>query len=149
MSDRDFTRVAYIGLESLRNAADLIGKHIGSWAATRIKFVVHEGPEWERAQRLLWDTLDVEPDMAGMLQELQLRFCDGSLYVSMQLADSPDLVGKVVGTLRLVWRFSKWTERRWLTVGSSANTLVAGLFIDWYPKAWLTIFLQLAPAICI
>ena len=146
-------RTAYIGLESLRNSLDLISKHVATWAVSNIRFVEHMDVDWQTTQRKLWDLLDVHPDTASDLIDLQLRFEGGALLVSDKLlTDQPDFMSLVVASLLNVWRFSKWTESRWLTVGASARALVAGVltgisdlvaFIlasgssDWYIKGYL------------
>ena len=57
--------------------------------------------------------------------ELQLRFVDGKLLASRESSNRHDVVTTVVGTLGAMWRFQKWTESRWLTVGTSARTVAA------------------------
>ena len=40
-----------------------------------------------------------------------------------------DLVETVTSVLLAVWRFEKFTESRWLTVGSSTRVLVRGVLL--------------------
>ena len=110
--------------------------------------------EWEEHQQCMWTLLDVDPDLIVTLVELQIRFADGQLLVSSACQGRTDVVTTVVDTLGALWRFRKWTESRWLTVGASARVFIAGVLTgagnlvqeicdrgrgDWYVKGFLAI----------
>ena len=127
ISDRDFMRTVYIGMESLRNGIDALDTNLGSWVARKLRFAAPKGLHWQESQQSMWVLLDVDPRLATSLMELQLRFVNGNLLVSREWAHRTDVVSTIIDTLGPLWRFQKWTESRWLTVGSSTRIFLAGI----------------------
>ena len=39
----------------------------------------------------------------------------------------PDHIGALLSARMIAWQFKKWTESRWLTVGTSSRTMVVAL----------------------
>ena len=53
-----------------------------------------------------------------------------SLYISLELhaqVGDQDLVEAISGALMSVWKIRRFSESRWLTIGSSCRVLIAGL----------------------
>ena len=86
------------------------------------------GEDWVQQQRTLWHVLAVDMESVEVMADtLQLEFRNGELLVS-QTADVPgDVVDCVCSALTATWRFVKFTLSRWLTVGTSARTVVAAM----------------------
>ena len=126
LNDKDLLRDAYVGVESLRNSMDLILGHVAEWAALRLSFKPEQTLAEIDARRALWQALDVEVETADILAEtLQLDFEGGRLRVVESQSDRPDLVDLVTTSLLSVWKFVRWSESRFLTVGRSSRTMVA------------------------
>ena len=120
-------RDIYMSLESLRNSADLLSKHIGHWASLRNRPQPHKGVQWMEHRRSLWDALGIQAEIAETLVDLQLSFVQGTIHVWEDAHVGSDFVGSVCAALMGTWRFVPFTTSRWLTVGTSARTMVAAL----------------------
>ena len=131
-SDRDLLRDVYVGIESLRNSAGLINSQMSLWVSSRLSPKADRSDEWKARQNTLWETLDVPFDVAHLLShQLQLCFVDGRLqyFEDAEHGLEQDVVSEICAVLLSMWRFQKFTESRWLTVGASARRMLA---------AWLT-----------
>ena len=62
-----------------------------------------------------------------LANDLQLWWEDGSLYFIRDAFKDGDIVCVVASALMAVWRFVKFSDSRWLTLGTSARTVVAAL----------------------
>lgn len=128
LGDKDLLRDAYVSIESLRNSMDLIIGHIGEWVSLRFSFVPDISPEAVSLRMSLWQALDVEAETAEMLAEtLQLSFRGGRLQIAASAAQRPDLVDIVTTALLSTWKFVRWTESRFLTVGKASRTMIAAM----------------------
>ena len=80
-SDRDLLRDVYVGIEPLRNSADIISSQMSLWVTSRLSLKADDrSEEWKTRQNKLWETLDVPFDVAHLLShQLQLCFVDGRL----------------------------------------------------------------------
>ena len=126
LNDKDLVREAYVAVEALRNSMDLILSHLSEWLALRISFVP-DLPLGHRDQRhTLWQTLDIEFETAEILsQTLQMIFRNGRMHVASSCSEMPDLIDIASTALLSAWKFTRWNEARFLTLGPSARTLVA------------------------
>ena len=76
----------------------------------------------------MWGALDIEFDTLELLVDiLEFRVEAGRLVVSQEAQAVPDHIGALCAALSSIWHFRKWTESRWLTVGSSSRIVVAAL----------------------
>ena len=117
----------YIVVESLRNYYDLLQRYLLAFltqSLTLVEDVAHRGFSQE-----FWASLCVEPVVLQDLVELGLRWCDGRLQVYESAASSPDFMEKVTASILSVFRFKKFTDSRWCTIGESCRSIVAGLAI--------------------
>ena len=130
VKNRDLMRDVYVSVESLRSSSDILGKHIGAWVATRVSLSSHRSEKWVDHRRRLLHALDLEPEVIELVASaLQLRWEGGKLHVSDQHPCRLNLVGTIVGCLRAAWRFKKWSESRWLSVGTCSRVSVLGLLL--------------------
>ena len=131
-SDRDLLRDCYVGIESLRNSADLISSQMTLWIARRMRFRPDKGDDWKERQQALFEALDVPFDLVDCLvYKLQLCYDDTTgvleIFDGAQDELDQDVVSEIAAVLTSVWRFSRFSESRWLTIGTSARTLVAAM----------------------
>ena len=127
-SDKDLMRDVYIAIESLRRSADLIDSHMYAWISGNVRVREDRGQEWVQHRRTLWHELGVDVETAELLAaDLQLWWEGGRLSVLRGAFADRDLWDAIASALMAAWRFAKFTESRWLTVGSSARTLTVGL----------------------
>ena len=64
-----------------------------------------------------------------MARTLQLRFEDDALKVSVDMGGDPELIGIITTCLKSAWKFVKFTESRFLTVGVSSRSIVVALLL--------------------
>jgi hypothetical protein len=72
--------------------------------------------------------LGVDPERIETLAcTLRLQWRDWKLRVAASCVELPDVMDTVTSTLLALWQFKKFSDSRWITVGCSCRTLVAGL----------------------
>ena len=105
---------------------DLIISHGAEWVSLRLALRPSQSVTEIDDRRALWQALDVEIETAEVLAEtLQLVYEDGKLYVFEGNGGRPGLVVLVTTALLSTWKFVRWSESRFLTVGRSSRTMVA------------------------
>eukprot|EP00969_Alexandrium_andersonii_P180255 7966838-Alexandrium_andersonii.AAC.1 len=124
-ADKELLKDMHIIVESLRNAYGLLYSHLAQWLADTVLFV--DTPEDPSNLAALWTALGVDSDWIGTLVSLGLLFKGGRLQVASRCMDSPDLFATLSGCLLFLWHFTKFTDSRWCTIGSSCRGLVIGL----------------------
>ena len=132
VQERELMRDIYVGIESLRNSHDLLHSFVGEWVASRLS--LHEGKplEWQESQQAMWYALGLDPALAELLvNDLQLYFQRGRMWVwsAAAVAIDADVIDRITYAFKALMRYIKFTESRWLTVGSSARSLVASLML--------------------
>ena len=131
-SNRELLRDCYVGIESLRNSADLISSQMARWITEKMRLRPDKGDAWKDEQQALFEALDVPFDIVdSLVHKLQLCY-DGTtgileIFEGAQEELDQDVVSEISAVLASVWRFTRFSESRWLTVGTSARTLIAGM----------------------
>jgi len=124
--DADLLRDVYVGIQSCRNSFNIIIMYLAHWIALSITFVEAMGEEEKENWRTLWRALGMPDDVLHQLVDVfELRCIAGRLLVVARAEFHVDLVGALHALILAIWRFQKFTESRWLTVGSSARSMVA------------------------
>ena len=119
----EISKSLHIGVESLRSGYDLLIKELGGWLMVSIEFVDAGIPHAQD----LWTSLSIEPSWVELLLDLKLHFKKGRLCISRDFADDDSLAEKVSSVLLHVWRFKKYTDSRWVTIGESCRTVLIAL----------------------
>lgn len=60
---------------------------------------------------------------------LSFCFLTGWLLFLFRQVGDQDLIETICSALTAAWRFRKWTESRWLTIGSSTRVLVTAVLL--------------------
>ena len=127
-NNKDQVRDVYIVIESLRRSADLISSHLYAWLYSKLKATADRGEVWVEQRRTLWQTLGIDAETVELMAcELQLWWEDGALWFLRGAFEDGDVIDAVASALMAVWRFVKFSESRWLTVGTSARTVIAAV----------------------
>ena len=127
--DGDLLRYYYICIAALRNSMGLLTECLSEWITLRLSFSKPLCAVDLANKRALWNALGVDPETAEMLTEtLEFRFEGGRIFVSRACQHNTDLVDFVSCCLMSVWKFVRFTATRFLSVGLSSRTLIAGLF---------------------
>jgi hypothetical protein len=74
-----------------------------------------------------WAAFDVEPVVAETLARLGVWWTDGKLQANSKAREEPQLVASICNAMLSVFRFRKFTDSRWLTVGDCCRSLAGGL----------------------
>ena len=94
-SDTQMMRDIYVAIESLRNSADLLSRHMAEWVRQKMRLVPARDEGWVQQRRTLLHALSVSMETVDVLaSELQLEFQDGELLVS-HAADVPGGLGRL------------------------------------------------------
>ena len=125
--DKDLMRNAHITIASLRQSYDLLLGHVAEWALKNINLAEPLSADEVDELRMLWDCLGILPEVADLLVTLELRWTGGALNISRKCVEHDDLLGSIVTSLLTVWKFKQFTDSRWVTVGESTRTIIAGL----------------------
>ena len=129
-TDKELVRDIYIAIESLRRSADVLQSHLYEWIGEKVQVRDDRGDDWVQQRRALWLELGIDIETADLLAaDLQLWWEADSqaLCVLRGAYADGDLWEAIASGLMSVWRFARFTESRWLTVGSSCRSLVAGI----------------------
>lgn len=128
VSNTEVLKDCFLVIESLRNSADLLHRHLGGWLEDRLRFVPEEDLPAPEHLYELWTSLGVEHEVADILAtELRLQWKGGNLEVSEAAAEIPNIVGQASFALLSVWRFRVFSDSRWVSVGCSCRALAASL----------------------
>eukprot|EP00974_Lingulodinium_polyedra_P074370 7207424-Lingulodinium_polyedra.AAC.1 len=126
--DWQLLRDCYISIESLRKSLDVIHHNLLPWIEAKLSFREPMGADWVAGQKALWHALGVEAEATLLLAStLEYEFSGGRLWVSRAAANTPFLTSVIHDCLKATWRFLRWSDSRWLTVGICSRILVAAL----------------------
>ena len=75
----------------------------------------------------LWTCLGVEPEVVEMMVEHHIIFTDGVLWIGADKATVDVYVwNQLCSMLTAIWKFNKCSDSRYLTMGCSCRTVIAG-----------------------
>ena len=130
----------YVVLESLRNGFDAIHGHIVPFVAKFLR-VTCEAFDREEAYAF-WNAMGVEPDMANLLADLDLKWVEsddvGYLSANTWVMGDAEVANDVISSLLYLFKWRKFTDSRWLTIGVACRSIVAGLSVGLEMLAKLT-----------
>jgi len=116
-------------IEGLRTCHTTLMAFARSFVASRI---VYRDWSLENGDRM-WRMLCFESDIVEKLCHLQLRCKDGAILVAEEFRDDPTVVDQVVDLMTLCFRWRKWTDSRWLSMGDSARSLLTSIILGIEP----------------
>lgn len=113
----------YVSVCAVRNAYDALMLHIEGWIVGVLSF----GEPWatEEICMTLWGVLGLEQDICDILVQYRVLWYDGQLRIDMRYKDEDLLVDRLVFALVGAWRFIRFSESRWLSLGPTSRALVA------------------------
>ena len=117
----------HIIIASLRNAYDLIMKHLPAWVRGHVKFV-DNSPRRDDCY-LVWTSLSVEPDIANLLADLRLRWSGSCLEIHSDWQKDVEVYEHISYCILAVWNFRKFSDSRWLSVGTSSRSCIAACLL--------------------
>ena len=120
---KDFHVIA----ESLRNAFDLLVGHLSQWVESNLTW--DDSPYDVHGVQEFWLAMGATHDMIDVLVSLNLHWAGGSLFCNGRHKEDPDIHTRICNAILYVWKFRKFTESRWTTVGIVCKALTASLAI--------------------
>ena len=117
----------YIVVGSLRNSFDLIHSHLKTFVVENILFVAEEGDAQETYH--YWVQLGVQSDVAEALADLNLQWANGHLQVNDRHKSSECLIEAICTSMLTIFKWTKFTDSRWCTIGAASRSLVASLTV--------------------
>ena len=130
---RDFlskqaTRSVWVCCEALRKGYGELMEHRASWIISRVCFEDWAMPEDDI--RAMWAVCGLtEEKWLEFAVDLRIRWHEGRLKVRRSAQDNNHLVREIGLFLLYVWRFRRFTESRWLSLGFSARGLLGSLLL--------------------
>lgn len=119
------TKDIYIAIESLRNSYDLLYEHMGAWLSENVRFV--DDPASPEDLMDMWNALGVKPEWVDLLVSLRLLWRRGRLEVHSARVEEANLFEDISGALLYLWKFVKFSENRWCTVGYACRAATCAL----------------------
>ena len=127
-------RGSFIVVESLRNGYSLLVKNVNLWLAEVIVYADWEGFPCRECYTLL----GLDPEFTELATDLQMRFEDGHLKIAEKWKHEAEVTEMVVTTLLHIWKFKKFSDSRWLSLGPSCRSVMAALMCGLKPYVtWL------------
>ena len=127
-NDTELIQKIHVAIESLRNSFDLLYTYLGGWIVDHLSIVDPAQLRPADELRAIWTTLGVEPEVVELLSaDLRMTWTGTRLLVSATSFHQGGVVEKVSGALLSLWKFKRFTDSRWISVGISCRTLTAGL----------------------
>ena len=114
----------YIGIESCRNAYNLLFLTLSIYLRDHLQLAAHPLPSYDSLYSL-WSDLGIVPNVAEELAMLGLLYEHGRVWVRPELEGTDNLFGRVHGAFLSVMKFRKFTESRWVTVGQCSRDFIA------------------------
>ena len=124
---RETCRYAFVAVESLRQGYSELIRLLPEWVGRTLRF---ESCDYEPFLHV-WRSCGVDPTLLGVLDDLQLRYQNGSVFVTVRWQSLPTIENVVCFVIIALWRWSRFTASRWITFGLSCRitlcTMMTGL----------------------
>ena len=110
-------------IEGLRTCYTTLMEYALPWVASCLCF---RDSDMTNAYHM-WSMLCMDNDIAEELTVLQLRCLDGKIFVAQEFENELGIVDRVVAVLKVCFRWRKWTDSRWLSIGDTSRSLLTSL----------------------
>jgi hypothetical protein len=119
----------HIVLESLRNSFTLLVERLPAFLEQHLAF---SADSYDVEEVLaFWRCMGIGADMLEAVAEVNPWWsaADGHLWVNGRLADDSEATEKVSHILLYLFKWRKFTESRWITIGPACRSLLWGLCV--------------------
>lgn len=117
----------YVVMEACRNGYAAIHDHLRVWLLSVVRFKETRFRRQDSAE--YWQALGVDPDMVEELCQLNPVWLDGELCVSPEAQEQDCVMERLTGVMLYLFRFRKFTESRWTTLGAASRGLVCAMSV--------------------
>ena len=124
-NDGTVLKDVYVAIESLRRSYNILYERMAPW----LQRVVYFTDEAEDVATLsqLWAALGVDPEFIEDIAGLGLLWRGGRLLVRRAHQHNAELFDTLSTCLLELWKFTRFSESRWCTVGASCRVLASAL----------------------
>ena len=123
----DIIKDLHIVLESMRNSFTLLHAQLPHFLRSHL--VADLPPEDMESAMEFWQLLGVEADHLEEIAYVNPWFFDGALHVSSSLADEGDRLERVSGAILYLFRWRRFVDTRFCTIGAAMRSLLASLSV--------------------
>ena len=116
----------HVSIESLRNSLPTLHQEIGQFLIAHLDFKDPEDPD---DVRQFWSAMGVEVTWLDLVCELDPEWKDGQLLVCGSDKEGGDIIAKVSTMILYLWRWKKFVETRWATIGPACRALMISVFV--------------------
>ncbi|CAE8622776.1 unnamed protein product [Polarella glacialis] len=125
IQDKSTLRSACITMEPLRNGFDELEKNSRAWIRVHLAF-----EDWHvDCIEFVWSMLGFRGEWLDLLVKLQIRFVDDKLKVAAAFEIDGNTEQLVYMALLQVWKFAKFTDSRWATIGCTSRSLLSSTIL--------------------
>ena len=120
----------FIVMQSLKNSFNLVTERLTPWLVRNLIFTDRADCPPAHELLALWTFMGVDPVLAEQVTSdmaLHWDFELGKLRVAADFRQTKDAFEELVGAIMGIWNFRPFSDSRWITVGLSCRSLVAGL----------------------
>ena len=136
LAGADGVKDLHIVTLSLRNSFKILHSHVHSFLMSHLQFdhVAHNFDEVAE----FWQTTGIEADMIELVVDVNPWWRNGALWVSGQLEGKPDVLEKVAAVVVYMFKWRKFSDTRWCTIGTSCRDLLRSLCVGLEQLAAIT-----------
>ena len=127
LSTEESMKNLHVVIESLRNSFSLLHSHIYAFLSSCVCF--RSRPHDQESARALWAAVGVEADAVSDFADIHPLWDGQRLWVSQELEGSEEALPKLSFLLLKAFRWQRFTQSRFLTLGSSTRALIASLLL--------------------
>ena len=124
---KDTLKALFLAVDALRKCYGTLVKVLPVFVANNLAYRAPTGSEDEVRQ--WWTAIGTGSDMVEELTDLGLEWVDGKLYVNQAHEGSPGIDKRVRSALLYIFKFKRFTNSRWATIGCSMQSLAASLSV--------------------
>ena len=125
VASADVLKDLHVVIESCRNSFTFIHANLASFLVKHVAFA--PPPRDSHLVLRFWQALGVDTEWLDDLAFLNPWWDGHSLLISEGARDHDDLIGKISSVVLYVWKWKKFVETRWCTIGPSCRAIVASL----------------------
>ena len=130
--DPEHIKDLYCVVGSMMKAFTFVHDHLYEWMVQHVEFVADDELADQELLREMWLALKVNEDLVPALVRMRLRWSGGNLQVAASQRDVPGVFGDISAALLSLWKFTLFTESRWMSVGKSSRAVVCALFTGFH-----------------
>lgn len=116
----------FLVVDGLRGGFDLLMSHMARFVMEKLVLEPKHGFEGDRNE--FWSLLGVDASMLEEFSTLDPRWDGVYLYVNVDV-DPKSVVQRVVSLLTYAFRFRRFSDSRWLTIGATSRSVCLGVAV--------------------